>query len=335
MSNNVRKIVSSWFLVLGTFVPCLTVSTGRAVAQELFLTWGTTEVSDNQRQMNPEHLAYPDELADQVPELFCIGKLLFRVSDTCQVLFAPGNLQYNAVQGTHRCADGSTAAGSWRFAPNQWEYIGSANAKISSTYDGWIDLFAWGSSGYDNIPPYSNKLNAKIPFPGEHKNIAGTNYDWGVWCGIGTDAPGTWRTLTREEWDYLFKSRENARQLYAYGSIEGVNGLIVLPDEWEQPADVPFGLNYSNSYTETEWRKLESAGAVFLPYAGSRYFNGNYTLVERVGSYGSYWTASCTNRSGYEDYSMQLMLPGPGCGVGPRGMGMSVRLVQNKRIIKP
>ena len=70
---------------------------------------------------------------------------VFSVSETLQVMFSPGNLQFNAAEGTHECADGTSRQGTWRFADNQWDYIGSANLNISSTYDGWTDLFGWGT----------------------------------------------------------------------------------------------------------------------------------------------------------------------------------------------
>ena len=61
----------------------------------------------------------------------------FFVSPTKRVVFSPGNLQYNASTDT------------WRFALHQWEYIGETNKNIlSKTYDGWIDLFGWGTSMY-------------------------------------------------------------------------------------------------------------------------------------------------------------------------------------------
>ena len=71
----------------------------------------------------------------------------FSVSECQYVYFAKGNLQYNAVQGTHATADGGTEQGTWRFADHQWDYVGSDNCNISQTYDGWIDLFAYGTSG--------------------------------------------------------------------------------------------------------------------------------------------------------------------------------------------
>ena len=55
-----------------------------------------------------------------------------------QVFFSQGNLQYQASTNT------------WRFAENQYDAIGEANSASSSTNEGWIDLFGWGTSGYDN-----------------------------------------------------------------------------------------------------------------------------------------------------------------------------------------
>ena len=72
---------------------------------------------------------------------------VFSVSETLQVMFSPGILQFNAAEGTHECGDGTSRQGTWRFADNQWDYIGSANLNISSTYNGWTDLFGWGT-GY-------------------------------------------------------------------------------------------------------------------------------------------------------------------------------------------
>ncbi len=68
---------------------------------------------------------------------FSIG--VFSVSATDSVLFSPGNLQWSAT-GSHAVAGGGTAAGTWRFALNQWDMIGAANSNVSSTYTGWIDL---------------------------------------------------------------------------------------------------------------------------------------------------------------------------------------------------
>ena len=110
-----------------------------------------------------------------------------------QVFFAPGNLQatYNG------------SSWSWAFAPNQWSYIGNAagNTNVTSTSPwistpGTVDLFGWStSSTYFGIN--SNSSNG---------TYTGTFVDWGTNI-IGYDAANTWRTLTNDEWYYLFNSR--------------------------------------------------------------------------------------------------------------------------------
>lgn len=50
---------------------------------------------------------------------------------------SPGNLQYQASTGI------------WRFAEHQYDYIGSGNENISTSYSGWIDLFGWGTGRYN------------------------------------------------------------------------------------------------------------------------------------------------------------------------------------------
>ena len=49
---------------------------------------------------------------------------VFSVSPSKQVWFSQGNLQYNAAQGSHQCADGTTKQGTWRFAEKQWHFVG-------------------------------------------------------------------------------------------------------------------------------------------------------------------------------------------------------------------
>ena len=63
----------------------------------------------------------------------------FTINDSGdKVAFSKGNLQYQASTDT------------WRFAENQLSVIGEDNQNISPTYSGWIDLFGWGTSGWDN-----------------------------------------------------------------------------------------------------------------------------------------------------------------------------------------
>ena len=62
----------------------------------------------------------------------------FSVSATEQIQFSRGNLQYKASTGT------------WRFAESQLDFVGNANSAISSNNSGWIDLFGWATSGWNN-----------------------------------------------------------------------------------------------------------------------------------------------------------------------------------------
>lgn len=112
----------------------------------------------------------------------------FSVSATKKVNFSQGNLQYQASTKT------------WRFAENQYDMIGAANSNISSTYNGWIDLFGWGTSGYNNKYPYMTSTT-NADYGDGNNDIAGTNYDWGVYNAIsnGGNAKGLWRTLTTAE----------------------------------------------------------------------------------------------------------------------------------------
>jgi len=107
----------------------------------------------------------------------------FSVSTTKKVNFSWGNLQWSATGGTstptkHEVAGGGTASGTWRFADNQWDFVGGTtngnvyangvkcnNASVAADYTGWIDLFGWGTSGYHqssdsynhNYYPYSTE----------------------------------------------------------------------------------------------------------------------------------------------------------------------------------
>ena len=249
----------------------------------------------------------------------------FSVSDSTKVYFSQGNLQYQASTGT------------WRFAEHQYDMIGSDNSNISSSYSGWIDLFGWGTSGWNSganaYQPYSTSTSYSDYYPGGSysNDLTGSyaNADWGVYNKIsnGGNSAGMWRTLTNSEWYYLISGRAQASRLMGQGRVNNVNGLILLPDGWETPSSVKFTYdpgNYStNVYSLDEWAVMESYGAVFLPAAGYR----RGTDVGDVGSYGYYWSSSA---DGY-DYAYYLFFCSYGVytGSGYRYDGLSVRLVQD------
>ena len=246
----------------------------------------------------------------------------FSVSAGKQVQFSQGNLQYKASDAI------------WRFAPNQTDTIGSANSNISASYSGWIDLFGWGTGSNPTLATTNNTDYAVFT-------------DWGVNAiSNGGNEANLWHTLTKDEWLYLFYTRTNAATLFGLGSVNGVNGTILLPDNWELPAGASFtasttqgladdggyyynsnGDNFShNTYTTAQWETMEAAGAVFLPAAGCRYGTGVYS----VGSYGRYWSATpygTGSRSTYNLYFLSVGLDPQNYDV--RYGGFSVRLVQD------
>ena len=253
----------------------------------------------------------------------------FSISATEKVYFSQGNLQYNA---------GSNI---WRFAENQYDIIGDNNSNISSTYSGWIDLFGWGTSGWNSganaYQPYSTSTNDE-DYCSASNNLTGSyaNADWGVYNKIsnGGNTAGQWRTLTYVEWNYLLSERTDASALKGSATVNGVTGMILLPDNWTTPSGITFtsGMNgfSNNTYTTSDWVKMEANGAVFLPAAGRRYGSE----VNRVGSYGNYWSSSV----GYDDYDYVYYFyalylyfcridANTGNGNG-RGTGLSVRLVR-------
>lgn len=216
---------------------------------------------------------------------------LFSVSSERKVRFSQGNLQYQASTDT------------WRFAEHQYDYVGDAvsgnvsegsnlcdNSQISSSYSGWIDLFGWGTSGYNGKMPFMTS-NAYADYGDGNNDIAATNYDWGVFCTISNGGGHEWRTLTTQEWEYLIK-RSNT--LYGQATVCNVRGCVLLPDDWQLPVGLTFTpkpYNYeTNTYNTDEWNKMESNGAVFLPAAGDRY---NNTITDTGESpIGYYWTSS-------------------------------------------
>ena len=266
---------------------------------------------------------------------------LFSIAEGQQVLFSPGNLQYSTA-GNHATAEG-TANGTFRFAEHQYDYLGQANALVSDTNSGWIDLLTWGSSGW-HVSPCSEK-------DGDYdiESLCGSEAfaDWGVYNAIGDDAPGTWRTLTRNEWDYLVNRRaastvdgtDSAR--YAEATVCGVKGLILFPDRFERPESLDsivginrnsFAIHFAdNTYSAEQWALMEKAGAVFLPAAG---FRGG-TWLSTIGEGGSYWASTCNaNRQAYALLFIDGVVSASAeCTYDKdRGYGRSVRLVKDVRL---
>ena len=226
----------------------------------------------------------------------------FSVSLTKQVRFAQGNLQWSSA-GLHSVAGGGTAEGTWRFAFNQYDAVLQDNENIGTEDKNWIDLFGWGTSGYDGYAPDMYALADSLYV--DTFNIAGTNYEWGQYNAIcnGGNSPGVWTMLSDEEWDYLISYRRFANMKRGVACVNGMAGLILLPDDWHQPQGIPFNCAFwpyfsnndtrdtstlyyalSNNYSLYQWQQMEDNGAVFLPVTGMR----NGTVVNFLFR-GYYW----------------------------------------------
>ena len=239
---------------------------------------------------------------------------VFSVSADKQVTFSKGNLQYTQSTDT------------WSFAENQYDYLGDANIAIDAdALADKVDMFGWsGSTG-------SAKFGVSTST--DYYDYRGSFVDWGT-NKIGSDAPNTWRTLSYDEWKYLRFDRTNANDLVGVAQVNGVNGLILLPDNWVCPEGVTFKSGFHSGYdvdyyaayqtfTADQWSKLESAGAVFLPAADSRYGSS----VSNVQEYGFYW--STKEISSGTAYGLNFFSYVAGMGEGNRVCGFSVRLVKD------
>lgn len=227
----------------------------------------------------------------------------FSVSPTKQVYFSMGNLQYRPNTNT------------WRFAEHQYDTIGINNLNMYESYNDWVDLFFWGTSGYNGTLPYVDYDYDWFLIDGSQlKTITGTNFDWGVYNPIlnGGNQKGQWRTLSIDELKYVINGRENASSKWGIACIGEMNGLVILPDKWDTPAGLTFNSGYAdypdadfykevNYYSTEEWKQMESFGAVFLPASGSA--SGNSDMGGFNYS-GRYWTSTrwpqCS--SGYAQY---------------------------------
>lgn len=262
-----------------------------------------------------------------VPEGAASG--LFSSSEGRQVYFSKGNLQYQASTGT------------WRFAPQQYAFTGNANTKLSPTWDGWADLFGWATSGYDHgaedFQPWSGNADTKTDVrhyaygrPDGNLYDQDGRADWGYNPIAGAGGrEGLWRTPRVSELVYILFNRNTASGVrFAKAQVAGVNGLILLPDNWRVALyplnsvnDIDCAMEV-NTVTADDWAsRLEPAGAVFLPAAGARTVSGVFT------SLGVYYTSDAAATDAWHIVFDEIGLAVDAR--GHRGDGLSVRLVRD------
>ncbi|MBO4245105.1 MAG: Ig-like domain-containing protein [Bacteroidales bacterium] len=224
---------------------------------------------------------------------------VFSVGECKRVCFSKGNLQYQPSSST------------WRFAQYQYTLLDDNTTthnttSYTPTSADWIDLFGWGmwldeitdkakiTNTSTTNSDYAPALNSDNEFASNKRTVDGAE----------------WMTLSYSEWYYLRYTRTNASKLFGVATVNGVNGLILLPDGWTDPKPdgkefksgvaSSSGVDYYktvNEYTAAQWIEMESAGAVFLPAAGYR----NGASVDNVG-YGGYYWSSAAHSATYACY---------------------------------
>lgn len=149
-------------------------------------------------------------------------------------------------------------------------------------------------------------------------------------CGNEADY---WCTLSMDEWEYLLDSRPNASSLVGKAIVNGITGLVILPDNWTLPSGCTFisgKENHfdTNTYTTEQWTKMELSGAVFLPSTGVRIGSDVFS----VGVSGGYWATSTPSIT----YALFLAIyeDDADSGCDYRYYGQSVRLVRVQNLEK-
>lgn len=287
------------------------------------------------------------ELTDPTPATPAVtGKLTgaFSVSADKQVYFSQGNLQY--TKSTHK----------FSFMTNQYDMVETPDQNVGDDYadQDVVSLFGWGTSGWDNTSadatsvhyqPYATcntnhgTDNNRYQYGPSNANVVGDefdwataeswsksddykNYDWGVYNSgdLGAD----WRTLTAQEWKYLFSDRTNASNLRTLATVNDVKGVILMPDGWTDDGSLTITMySYETNIIDDDWETLEGQGCVFLPAARCR--RGN--TIDNSDFYsGCYWSStSCSASAAYYVIFAEDYLDAPAG--SSRWLGYSVRLV--------
>ena len=236
----------------------------------------------------------------------------FSVSAEKQVLFSKGNLWTNTEAKPQ----------TWSFEENQYDCWSKEYIE-----DNHITLFF-----YDQAYGYGSTSGGESGV---------FSVDWGVpYCEANGLLAGTWRTPTKDEWQYLLFTRiastvcgtANAR--YAKVKVNGGNGLLIFPDEFswtESMGTPPSNCNVTDtswsevpSYTKEQFSVMESAGCVFLPTAGYR--SNNKIATNSNVRYCYYWSSTPNG----ENYSYRMQAYGSTVElytISVRNIANSVRLV--------
>lgn len=224
----------------------------------------------------------------------------FSVSATQKVEFAPANLQATTTD--------KWSTWTWSFMDHQYDVVEEDYESNGLNYSkaNTVSSFKWGATGTSIGGYFNPNITAMQPrqLPQEQRHDLRLAYgeEWGKCANDANSGNGlveykNWRTPSMDEWTYVASTRTvttTNKSPYGYAIVEGVKGIVLLPDNWNGAIDPSFvygsveGMtNRFSSSTTPSWAAMEAAGVVFLPAAGWR-SNGYY--LEDVGCYGTYWS---------------------------------------------
>lgn len=227
----------------------------------------------------------------------------------------------------------------WNFQTNPYIITVNADRTVAtnSTDMSTLTIYGWGTSGFDDgatayqAGSTSSTNSHYNPYGSLSTNLYDGNgrADWGYNMNqVAGWNYKQWRTLTADEWEYIFTQREDADQKYSYATIQNMPGLLLMSDNWVKPSSVEFTPGVTDNFTtnvydKSKWTAMRNAGAVFLPCEGYR--EGRNIVQVKNKAY--YWSSSrCDDDNAYavqidaeSGFAAKVAIP--------RSRGVCVRLV--------
>lgn len=271
---------------------------------------------------------------------------LFTVSSnpTKKVRFSKSNLQY-----TRESTSVEWTTGKFSLMEHAYSVVEQDDEAYDIITKTAIGLFGWGTPNHEVVEnryyrPWETDhemrkygpISAGIGGAWEGQN----DWDWGnntIYKSDGTTPlPGSWRTLTSDEWLKIVNQRNTSDNLpgfnltgskhyiptkvsFFYATVCGQKGFILLPDRFFFPAGVTMAVTDNHSYrnydktdsygtsvitSSADWARMEAAGAIFLPTAGKRMYESDQLKVKYCNDFsaGYYWASDSYNFTspGYE-----------------------------------